>query len=816
MSVQYDLYLKSVFDLAATIVIKSEYMIDSVNKVVSMYGYPVEVDPRTWRYYMNLAGEYHAADTPMTVVSTDTMETIAFTKENLTRHDQTRRDYQYGTRYYEELVSRYPTQEFLIRGILNPSDIDVAISAPDHTILYYDRELVESQEINLIESLQRRVDWFHLRWGVPGYEKADPYFGMVLYGQLIGFLIPMILNIRLGNCKTTKAHSFDIRQYLKGNGRLDRYYDYMTHAQRMYFYRNIKYINHNNGKRYMFEELTDRVMTDRTFPLANYMLQTNTEEILEDLSGNVEFRRTSLNRIPSATGHDIKDIPEILAMEAPMAIANLDYEEEEMRHIPRVMATSLSSTVPTKVLESDVMDVSESSPNTLAEVMLAHWPYLANLGLYRPVVKIDHPLGGEPMILGVKDAYVLWMYCVARMSGVTMIEIPVTNSWMVRRLHLPTYNELRTLDPENLVSDEFINRTIADNVSIRDGFISVESFKMAMIAIQRRIQRHKDSWCAESDLFARGVAETLALRCYKDVPVDMYPGVRYEEWFLERGLEVSDLTATEYANMSNDILRAVTGADISSVYSMRDVHEAMVDIMRQLLSYSVQIIQSINTGMIRNVGVQPIRHSPRYGTQSDYTTIRLRGPYMRGLDLYMRNALTDRSITWPVRLLDFLHGFSHEEHICVPMGVVTMDSNFNRHQQIAVKCGMRVVDPNVIDLTGLGHTVLDGYSSVGDLPISDLFVTTETGSYGPLLLPPTMLVDIPNTSLLGFDKPTRSLLDALVIDDLDGFNVNPDSSKRSLLGDLLHKGLDGFNQGPGVISKNLVDDISIKDLDGFE
>lgn len=734
MSVYYDLYLKGVFDLAATVVIKSEYMVDNVNNVVSMYGYSVEDEPRTWKYYLNLAGEYHEMDSPMTVVSTDTTEEIAFTKENLARHDQTRRDYQYGTRYYEELIGRYPTQEFLIRGILNPTNIDAAIAAPDHTILYYDKLLVEPQEINLVEILQRRVNWFFLRWDVPGYNKADPYFGMMLYGQLIAFIIPMILNIRLSNCKTTLAHSFDVRQYLKDNGRLDKYYDYMTHRQRMYFYRNVKYINHNNGKRYMFDELTNRVMTARAFPLANYTLQTNAETILEDLTGTVEFRRRSLNNIQSATGKDIRDVPEILELESDIARGNLDYTAEETARIPKLMTTTLSSTVPTKVLESDVMDVSEAAPNTLAEVMFSHWAYLSNIGLYRPVVRIDHPYGGEPMIIRAKDAFVLWMYCVARMAEITLIEIPVVNAWMVRRLHLPTYNELRSLDPTGLLPDSFIHSTLRDNPPIKEGFISVESFKLSMIEIQRRMHHHKDSYCSQHDLFARGAAETLALRCYKDVPVDMYPGVKYEDWFLEQGIAVSDLSISEFGTMSNDILRAITGADIGSAYNMRDVHQAMVGLMRQLVSYSVQIIQSINSGAIKNVGVQPIRHSAEYGMLSDSTTIKLRGPYMRGFDLYMHNALLDQGVTWPVRIIDFAHKAYHSENICIPVGILDMVTNFNRQHSAAIKIGMRKVDAALIDMSGIGHTVLPGYNSNDKLPVSDLFSGTVMGGYSPLTL----------------------------------------------------------------------------------
>ncbi len=732
MSVYYNLYLKGVFDLVATMVIKSEHMADRVNTVVTMYGEPVERDPRTWKYYMNLAGRYHAVDELMTVVSTDTTEEIAFTRENLQRHDQTRRDYQYGTRYYKELLERYPLQESLIRGILYPTDIDVAIAAADHTILYYDDLLVEPQEINLIEQLQRRIHWFFLRWNVPGYELADKYFGMMLFAQCIGFLAPMILNIRSSNCKTTRAHSFDVVQYLKDNGRLDHHYDYMTHYQRMYFYRNIKYINHNNGKDYVFEELTDNVLTHRTFPLADYTLQVNTDEIATNLQGTTEFHRRSVNHVQSATGSDIRAIPEMLQLESSYAIDNNDHLEEEARHIPDLMRGTLSSVVPTKVLESDMMDVSEAEPNTLASVMFNHWAYLSHVGLYRPVVRIDHPYGGEPMVIHAKDAFVLWMYCVARMSDITMIEIPSVNAWSLRRLRLPTFDQCRALDTTGFVSDKFIERTLQNNESLTSGFISVESFKTAMIKVHRRLQRHVDSYHGQANLYARGAAGAIAMHLYKDALVDMYPGVRYEDWFLERGFAVSDLSVIEYATMSADILAAITGASLGSANTMRDVHQSMVGLMVRLLSYSVQVISNIDSGTITNIGTPLVRHHVETGTVQDSVIIKLRGPYLRKLDAHLTNEIVDESINWPVRILDWTAAIHHDFKVNVPVGIIDFKSTFNSAHQLPLRCNMIVVKDDIVDMSTISHTDLPGYVIGTGLDVGDLFLDNVLDGYVPM------------------------------------------------------------------------------------
>ena len=126
----YQLYIDSVFALAETVVIKSSYSAESINKFIAIkHGREtVSEYPHTWKYYLNISGNYHFSDEKMYITSLDTLEQIEFTKENLDLHRATYRGYLYGTRLYTELVTQYPLQESLILGILYPADIDKAIA----------------------------------------------------------------------------------------------------------------------------------------------------------------------------------------------------------------------------------------------------------------------------------------------------------------------------------------------------------------------------------------------------------------------------------------------------------------------------------------------------------------------------------------------------------------------------------------------------------------------------------------------------------------------------------------------------------------
>ena len=91
----YDIYLSNVKKLAKTICIKSEATANAFNQYLIDYFGPQSVnlnDPTTWRYYLNISGEYHPKDKLMYITSADTLETILFSKQNLIIHTSTGSD----------------------------------------------------------------------------------------------------------------------------------------------------------------------------------------------------------------------------------------------------------------------------------------------------------------------------------------------------------------------------------------------------------------------------------------------------------------------------------------------------------------------------------------------------------------------------------------------------------------------------------------------------------------------------------------------------------------------------------------------------
>lgn len=78
-------------------VIKSEYAAEKINEYLTYTGHAdnfLPHDARTWKYYLNICGEYHSTDAPIKITSLDTLEEIVFNKQNLSVHKATAQAYQ--------------------------------------------------------------------------------------------------------------------------------------------------------------------------------------------------------------------------------------------------------------------------------------------------------------------------------------------------------------------------------------------------------------------------------------------------------------------------------------------------------------------------------------------------------------------------------------------------------------------------------------------------------------------------------------------------------------------------------------------------
>lgn len=591
-------------------VIKFEAEAQSINEYLVLSKGPAAVpseDPRTWKYYQNLAGEYHFTDTPMTIVSLDTQQEIAFTKENMELHLATRQAYRYGSRYYYALLNRFPHQENLIRGILLPVDIDTAIKAKDFKILAYPARLVEPQEVNLIEELQNHIDRFEQRWHLGRFNKSDNYYNLSFWAYLVMSLVPKIINIRLRNVRTRYAHSFHVREALASNFGLDEYYDYLTHAQRMWLYKNYPRFEEDLGKTGQFTELVDKLLTERSVPLARYVIRQE-NSFTETYDPSIVIHREPINNLENFLGSNIISAEELMEKESKITYGNPRFWDNHKLESIQTITMTASSTTQTKDLESSMVDYSDTFPETRKEVYLREWAYLSLTGRYLPYVRFSDPQTGEQRSLRADDALLYMKYAALKISGIDVDKVPNFMVWRHRLQPMASKSDLLSVttgDYPELMSD-YADYVLEQEKESVDEILSIMAFSQYAENQYQNTQKYWMLQSLEEDHKALGELKALITRNY---------GATYftndeslGAWFQRSNLPEWTLDQTQAEELILSIFSASTGYDID-INAPAQVQKAMIGTLVKLLSYSVQIMTEINNSAIIPLNWSVIRLS---------------------------------------------------------------------------------------------------------------------------------------------------------------------------------------------------------------
>lgn len=604
----YKLYEQDCIALARSLVIKSSDNADAIN--VGLVEANLETDfedPAKWKYYLNLNGEYHKSDVQMTVRAVETRETIVFSKETLAEYSATARVFRSGTELYKELCRRFPDQVDLIYGILNPVPFSKSYPAPDGTILHYDRALVNEQESSLIPKLEQRLKSNIARWHNQQYTLSDDLYLAGHNGNLKLFAVISINALRMRNCKTPEAHEFHIREYLASNGRLDKYIPYLNTKQRLFLYRNIRYIMLNAGSQEIFDLLVDEILTERKIPLAEYQLRHNNTLMPESLYPEIEMFRKPINFGYNQNGVDVFSVHNILDKEAPLARDNARVQPQFEVSIPRKMATSQFGHLPTRVFESEAVDRSDSGIKSLASVLMNEWIHLASSDRYTSYVEIPNAAAGSTLTLTVKDWFVLMWYMWYKARGVVHTNIPDVVAVDVLRIPLPQFEELRAVADYKLVSDKEI-RTMQALVHPVTEYKSTEAFYDGCVQIHKDYANLWVEYSKQEHYIARIQAESIARCHYMDKRCKLTESpTTYAEWFAGNGISVEALDATALDAFANDVFQYATGSNLRKRLSFSEIQEAMLGVMKQLSAYSVQFLKTTAFSNFTTLGFPAVR-----------------------------------------------------------------------------------------------------------------------------------------------------------------------------------------------------------------
>lgn len=595
-------YLEQCKTLAKTVVIKSQTSAETLNAhLLALYGESAfdPLDPKTWKYYLNISGEYYFKDEVMRVTSLDTQEVIDFTKANLEIHTSTKEAYAYGTRYYYSLLNQYPNQQQLMLGILYPVDIDKAIAADDGTILGWPADLVEPQEQTLMLELDGHVKRFMHRWNVSAYGLVESLYNAAFLGSLYLTLWPKIMNLRLKRCHTDEAHSFHIREHLASHKALHRYLPYLTLKQSLFFYRNINYLMRHAGSTENFETLVKNILTERRIPMAEYSVR-HLNEFDEQFYPAVHARRKPINDEFNTTEISYVQVNELFNKEGPLAYDNSKYYAHNAQDDTLQFKVSPSSVIQTKDLESNMVDYSDALPDPLVRVLMRQWAYMSAHGLYNVMVRFKDPKSGETYTASAQDALIYYQYLFYNSIGVQIVDIPMYMNFKARRNPKPTLQEMLSVVPVFSFKEapEIAQMILNAQPELTQRF-STRLFFEQSYQIFEQAKAHWYLMGSLGDLEQRGYVNGMVNKLYCDeLIVFNTPYTNIADWLQGVNLPVYDFSYEQAQALMSEIFVEATGLVIDDTKILKNIQRFLVEMMMELSSYTIQTIREINDSAV--------------------------------------------------------------------------------------------------------------------------------------------------------------------------------------------------------------------------
>lgn len=266
-------YIPELHRLVRSILIKSSHQAIMINKhLIKTYGTNAVLDDiTTWKYYLNLNGQYHSTNIPMDIYVLELNETRPLTKELLVTYKKTKDELAKFTDKFIELVKLYPTNELLIRGMISPTDIETAYNTVDGHILYYSNLYIEPSEIDLINKLSKYTEAIYYRWFNEMYIDISSYYVATFLAFLYSTLSIKIDSIRFENIHTHRVARHHLDHFFQSNLNIDT--TYMNHKSKLWLYQNLRTAMINVGKDETIEQIIDNVLTPNGIGVGKLILK---------------------------------------------------------------------------------------------------------------------------------------------------------------------------------------------------------------------------------------------------------------------------------------------------------------------------------------------------------------------------------------------------------------------------------------------------------------------------------------------------------------------------------------------------------------
>jgi len=417
---------QQVYNFLRSATIKFEPAAEHINTDLIKRGFTVNtLDPYSWKYYLNMVGEYHESDEPMYVVSLDTRQQILFDKDILINHPRTKSVYQPGGLYYKRLCDIYPSQIDLIKSILFPVEsLEKAIASDDLVLLSYGQGYLEEYEQPVIvDEINRFLEIVKERWYFT-FLDDEALFHITFWGSLWTYLAMLVMSKRESLVNTPYVHSWHIWNKLKTKG-IDDYSDVLNREKSMMLYQNIDYLKANAGKHSNLVILANRLLSDMGITIYGRKLVQETETEADNFQLTPQFQAVRIptdnfNLLTEVTTASTTNIQNRLFQKGLTPDVSAETTESKERRLGNTRLNNLM----TKFLEIRPLAKNKLYAYILNVFLVETLTTSIINGHYNEPVIINDQSVDVTLYLRPKELLALYHYASLKSIGVDAVDIP--------------------------------------------------------------------------------------------------------------------------------------------------------------------------------------------------------------------------------------------------------------------------------------------------------------------------------------------------------------------------------------------------------
>lgn len=615
-------YQSEAMDLILSLVIKSTIEAEQINEsILFRYGELIGSDPddmSTWKYYLNLTGQLWRYDTTMYITTLEDRTTIELNKTTLKNYPITHSELLKFGNYYNSVVSKYPDQELIIKGIIYNINMDEALDAEDGAILAYSDLHIEEQEYDVIHKLNEYSTRFMTRWVVPGYNKVDNLYTAAVLGTLYSKLYLKVFNIRMSNINTFRVHSFHINEFFRSHYDIDS--KFLDKQTRLWLYKTVKYIRSNLGNNTTLDLIIENLFTRNGIGIAKVMLTNKLPELngsgntMLPIYGNRDlyFVSKPVNNNYLLDNSDRKDTAGLINMELDDPyIDTRNYSETVDEYVNRV-----NSVINKKVADNQITKIFRARLNNSYilehEVdfkdVLDNWIVGALDNTFIHETEFIDPNTGVNYKLNTYQGFLMLIKLLSKLSGVN--DSPIVLNYTANMV-IDTRVTYEMLIENTINSD--INEEIAKQlIDIRPRRY-VHILPEELLDYIKKVNYFRSTiWNMSvnmDDMILGATLREMRNRLFKPVTVNFSSNKTIDELLSENYI---DFTFVDGYNYTSSIILLT---EIFTGYNLRDdeltiLLNKYLKVAKKLTSYTVQFIDTITTSYttgVRHAGLSSIR-----------------------------------------------------------------------------------------------------------------------------------------------------------------------------------------------------------------